>query len=171
MKRMVDLALINLLASLDAAGITAESIQNPKMENIVDADGNKRFIEGESTLDNPPSGFTITYAKWSLSGTHLMIVIAGSIANGTTLPGGNTGLFECVLPKYVLDKIVPVWAGNMIEIKTINSRATDWSVQNFNGALGKTLTGLRVYTGDTTTFTADRNFRVQYDLLIDDQQS
>lgn len=141
------------------------------MENIVDSDGNKRFVEGENIITELPEGVHITYSRWSLSGTHLMVVIAGDIDNGTTLPGGNAGLFVCSLPEYILNKIVPVWSNNMIEVKTVVARNDNWSTQQFNVALGKIDTGIRVYTGDTTTFTADRSFRIQFDLLIDSQPS
>ena len=52
--------------------------------NLVDKDGHERFIEGDIP-DPEITGLTPIYYKWSLSGTHLMIVMAGTIENGTNL--------------------------------------------------------------------------------------
>ena len=73
---MIETAAIDLVASLLANGVTPEMILNPKMEDIVDADGHKRFIEGNVTPANIIGENDIQYAKWSLSGSHLMIVLA-----------------------------------------------------------------------------------------------
>ena len=54
------------------------------IENIYDEDEHKRFIEGDLTLQTI-EGVSFSYGKWSLSGTHLMVVIAGSIANETVI--------------------------------------------------------------------------------------
>ena len=74
-------------------------------ENIVDKDGHKRFIEGDITPAET-TGITFTYAKWSLSGSHLQIVLAMTIAAGTYSTfylGDITNL-----PKWIFDKI-SVW--------------------------------------------------------------
>ena len=44
-------------------------------ERIVDKDGHKRFIEGEIELADSITYLTNLYGKWSLSGSHLMLVI------------------------------------------------------------------------------------------------
>ena len=69
---------------LEAVEQEAEVNGLKAFENIVDKDGHKRFIEGTPT--NPTiEGVEITYAKWSLSGTHLMLVMAGNVASTTVL--------------------------------------------------------------------------------------
>ena len=52
------------------------------ISTLTDSKGNPRFIEGEGT-PMEMEGFTASYCKWSLSGTHLMIVLSGSFANAT----------------------------------------------------------------------------------------
>lgn len=170
MKRMVDLALINLLASLADAGITAESIQNPKMEEIVDADGHKRFQEWEPTLPTI-SGVTFTYAKASLSGTHLMIVLAGSATDTSVIGNGSTLADFGNLPSWLLEKIVPLWANEWVDNKIFTAYADNWSTQGFGAALAKRVSGgvthIIITKASDITFTADRTFRVQFDLLIE----
>ena len=167
MKRMVDLSLINLLASIGAAGITAESILNPKMENIIDEDGHKRFQEWQGVADTI-EGFTADYFKASISGTHLMIVIAGNLADTTTLTNGaNIGHID--IPKWVYDKIFPVWGNYYVERKSVRLLADDWSEQTGDMVLIKTATPNRISISNITpvTLTKDRKFRLQFDLLID----
>lgn len=134
------------------------------MNNIVDSKGTKRFIEGDGNKETV-TGFTFNYCKWSLSGTHLMVVLSGSVTNGTTITNGVT-LATINLPDYVTDKIIPVWFDN-IEAKSVKFMATDWSQQSSDILLRKSTTGLMIVKTSELTLTADRNFRVQFDLLID----
>ena len=135
------------------------------MDNIVDSQGNKRFIGGKANLSEV-TGVTFTYNKWSLSGTHLMLVVCFDVANETELPNSTTmALFN--VPKWVLDKIVPLYASNFIEGKLVTLYGDNWSVQQYNFTLSKVETGLRVITQGNVTLTANRHVRVQFDLLID----
>lgn len=72
-KRMVSEDSIKKLENL---------LEGVAFEDIVDKNGNPRFIEGTITPETI-SGITFTYCKWSLSGTHLMIVLAGTCKNVT----------------------------------------------------------------------------------------
>ena len=139
------------------------------MDNIVDNHGNKRFVEFNGVADaSLPAGVTITYNKASLSGTHFMVVIAGTIAEGTVI--SNNQIFsEFIIPKYISDKIVAVWDNRYIENKTINLVSDTWSTQSISMVLLKLFNTntLRVYTPSTLTLTDDKHFRVQFDLLID----
>ena len=58
------------------------------MNNIVDSNGNPRFVEGDFTLQEH-DGISYSYSKWSLSGTHLILVITGTIDNDTTLTSSD----------------------------------------------------------------------------------
>ena len=150
----------------DANSVIAEGIvSNTTMENIVDLDDNKRFIEVNASDEVITEGTTIEYAKASLSGTHLMLVVAGTIDNGVELVNLQE---RFTLPSWIMNKIFPVWS-KYIESKTITAYATDWSNQTFNVALEKySDTQLRILkTGTAVTLTDDRSFRVQFDLLID----
>lgn len=136
------------------------------MTNIVDSHGNKRFVEFNGAIDST-DGLTVTYKKASLSGSHLMIVLAGSIANGTTLNNGKV-MARFNLPSYIMNKIIPVW-NNVIETKDVLAYAEDWTSQSLQYcALAKTTsTQLAISKVNSLTLTADRNFRIQFDLLID----
>ena len=137
------------------------------MSNIVDNNGHKRFVEFNGVAGSV-EGITITYNKASLSGTHLMVVLAGSIANGTTIDNSKVLAFYNI-PAYIMDKIKPVWGSN-IEVKTVTAFATDWSSQSFQCVLAKNIsTQLGIFKAGPTTFTADRNFRIQFDLLVDSE--
>ena len=167
MKRMVETKAVALIESMAAKNVTPEMILAPKIESLVDSDGNRRFIEGDNVTSGIPAGVNIVYNKWSLSGTHLMIVVAGNIANGTEFAGTKAALAKAKLPEYILDKIVPVWANKNIDAGTIQCRAADWSTQQINVAIEKDGEYVTIYTSDSRTFNADRSFRFQFDLLID----
>ena len=130
-------------------------------ENIKDAQGNNRFIEDEIECETI-SGMTINYSKWSLSGTHLMIVIAGNVANGTNISFIKLATINA--PQWILDKIYPVF-GTTVSQYNFNYYADDQSTQTSTVRLYKQTT-LDIFIS-SITLTADRNFRIQFDLLID----
>lgn len=133
------------------------------ISTLVDASGNPRFVEGDG-VGLSQEGVTISYCKWSLSGTHLMLVCAGTIAN-TTVIAANSKLAKFTLPDYIKNKIYSVWQNN-IEAKEIKLYADDWSNQTLQIKFQKITEGLQLETA-SLTLTADRSFRIQYDLLID----
>lgn len=138
------------------------------LDDIVDAKGNNRFIEGDGTALTL-EGLDITYNKWSLSGTHLMFVIAGNIANGTEIIDGV--IFSTfTLPEWIIEKIYPVWS-NYVENKTLTLTASDWLTQTTTASLAKRSGGITIehHRGSSLTLTADRGFRLQFDLLIDNE--
>lgn len=140
-----------------------------QLENIKDSAGHNRFIEGDVIpAQTLPTGFEIVYSKWSLSGSHLMFVVAGNIANGTVVTGLQFGITKD-LPQWVKDKIYPV-VQSVLEYKTTYIYGGDYSSQAMNCALVKTDDGdLRIQVAQTLTATADRTFRISYDLLIDNE--
>ena len=139
----------------------------------VEADGDVStrplIVEGDGAKDSStPEGVTLTYCKWSLSGTHLMIVCAGNVANATEI-ANDSYLAVYPLPKFILDKIYPVWDSRNIENKTTTFIADNWGTQTASITLVKTSTalGIRKTGGGTFTLTANRAFRIQFDLVID----
>lgn len=137
-------------------------------ENIVDKDGHKRFIEGDITPQEI-SGITFTYAKWSLSGTHLMVVLAGNVANTTTLTAGTSLARNISVPSWVLDKIVATFS-TVIEVKTLTMYASGWGSQSLTATIRKSSSaGLSVANESNLTLTDDRSFRIQFDLLVDNE--
>lgn len=133
--------------------------------SLVDSAGNSRFIEGSATLPTI-TGVTFTYGKWSLSGTHLMCVIAGTIASGNAIANG-TIMAQFQLPTFILDKIYPT-QGSLVLYTTITSVGTNFQVTNTNAFVDKITDVIRLKLNqDYASQTVDKNFRVQIDLLID----
>lgn len=136
-------------------------------EDIVDKDGHARFIEGDVTTN--VEGVTVVFGKWSLSGSHLMFVASGNVANGTVLTGKT--IFRTVdLPKWVYDKIYPNIGGTEIVCySTFIFYGSDFTSQNASLRLDKNFNGLGVFVAQNFSLTADRTFRIVFDLLIDNE--
>lgn len=141
------------------------------LEDIVDKNGNHRFIEGNGVSETQTSEIAL-YNKWSLSGTHLMFVFAGQHTTGQ-IP---QLLSTFTLPEWVFNKIVPVvTVGNVgyIEIKTVKFyKYDDW------GTNVETLAGLwvdiqnkviKIGFPNSTSYSTSYNYRIQFDLLIDNE--
>ena len=145
-----------------------EEIQSFKknISNLVDSKGNPRFIEGEGTPLSQ-EGVTISYCKWSLSGTHLMCVLAGNLANTISITEGII-LATFNFPNYIKEKIIPVWQQNLAYISQ-NAYADNGSSQGINFFVEKTTNGIRLLKSGALTLTANRSFRIQVDLLIDSE--
>ena len=135
-------------------------------ENIVDKDGHKRFIEGDIDF-NETEGFTKTYGKWSLSGSHLLIVIAGIVANET--PAGNRKIANVNLPSWIKDKINNLF-GIVVDTKQLIYYANDYTTQTSNVYLEKQSNVVQIALANPA-ITAQRQFRVEFDLLIDNESS
>lgn len=140
---------------------------------LVDSQGHNRFIEGNGAINEPAytNVFDNVFLKWSLSGSHLMLVFAGVFKNTKEISTYST-LVSFNLPTWIKDKIVTVWGVN-IENKTVIARDASWST---NLSIGVVLTKqadnlLRIQTtnGSTLTATADLGFRIAFDLLIDNE--
>ena len=164
MRRMYSLNQLQEIALKKIESTTSLKV----FENIVDKDGHKRFIEGDLE-EITHEGVTFNYGKWSLSGSHLMVVIACSLADGTAITS-SYGICKITLPKWVYDKIYPVFAGNLIDIRTINAFANDWSTQGVQIKCSKVTDSTKLYFEfGSVTLTKDRGFRYQIDLLIDNE--
>ena len=136
------------------------------LENIKDNAGNNRFIEGGLTLAEI-AGVTFNYARYSLSGTHLMIVLAGTIANESIL-ANNVPWATWAYPAWIKNKIYPITQSNVIEYKGTTIREIGGSGTKTNTFYLNKGDVMAIYrTGDTNAFTYDAYFRIQFDLLID----
>ena len=143
-----------------------DSSNNPIVicENFNDKNGNPRFVDGNLSTASI-SGVTFTYHKWSLSGSHIMFVLAGEIAANTTL---NVDVWASVtLPDYIKNKISAVFASTNIEIKDNRAYYDDWNSINIQTVLQKTSDGVQILMIQNPTSSAVARFRIQYDLLID----
>ena len=154
----------------DANAVISEgSASAPTMENIVDLDGNKRFIDGDINLYGTHTGVTRLYGKWSLSGTHLMVVLALDIASGSTLTA-NEDFARITLPKYIYEKITHLYANDFADIKEINCIDNVSIDTQLTFATRVTTNYLYIrYLGTTTTTTKAYKTRIQFDLLIDQE--
>lgn len=139
-----------------------------RLPNIEDADNNKRFIEGNLVPDEI-AGVEYSYHKWSLSGTHLMLVAAGTIANGTTIPINAYFVRFNSVPSFIYNKIVAITSDGLgVDIKDIILYTTGWgSLETHKVRLNKQYGYLIMSSNETFTVTADKTFRIQFDLLID----
>lgn len=148
-------------------------ILNPRLETIKDKNGNPRFVEGNISPEEI-TGFTYAYGKWSLSGTHLMVVIAGEIAEDTVTPVWPNVLANITLPKWIVDKIYPV-TNNYLDCKNLvySSMGSSGTAYLINMAIevDKTNNKLVVKFDDSskTMSSTDFGFRFAFDLLIDNE--
>lgn len=142
----------------------------PVFENIVDKDGNKRFVEGDINLDaSIPAGVTKTYGKWSLSGSHLMFVLGLDLADTTSLPVG-TLLTSIDIPSWIKDKIFVLWNVLYIDSAGFTAWGDDWSSQTLRVNFIKNSQNQIVFSvGASLTLTATRHVRIAFDLLIDNE--
>lgn len=139
------------------------------MENIEDKEGHKRFVEGEITDDDLPSGITQQYGKWSLSGTHLMIVDVLNIAANTTI--GFTPLTTITIPEWLGQKLVALGSDWLSVKKSSIFKASDVAIlvekTFFVRKLSNTL--LQVYILDSYSEDYDSIARIEFDFLIDNE--
>ena len=146
------------------------------MSNIVDSHGNKRFVEDNITLSKEAitDGLTLAYGKWSLSGSHLMIVLGVEVARNVA--SSSPYLAIITLPPYIANKIRPIISGGgeIIDAKSaplINEGSYSISSTNVSCSLRKwTSTQLMLEKNEIVAdITNNRAFRFQFDLLIDSE--
>ncbi len=134
-------------------------------ETIEDSNGHKRFIEGVPT-EYLPTGMTLTYKRWSLCGSHLMVVLAGTIAANTTIYWEGPLAICGDIPQWILDKIIPT-VSDFVELKVVKAFNSSLTTQDLTFYIKKT-TQLFI-SMNHVNIDDDRMFRVAFDLLIDNQ--
>lgn len=152
-------------ASFNGIDRIVDSDDNPLIicENLKDANGNNRFIEGNIST-NEISGITYNYTKWSLSGSHFMIVIAGTIENGTNITSRQ--IASATLPAFIHSKI-SVGQNGFIDTKPFNMIASDNTTQQVRIDFDRNSGNIVSFWISDITLTAKRSFRFAFDLLID----
>lgn len=142
------------------------TISGVKIESIKDANGHNRFIEGDITIP-AQTGLTQDYGKWALSGTHLLIVIAGTVNAGASASISLNTPIEP--PSWVRSKIYPLGNGNNVaysDIKIYNNGTS--TVTSEDATLIKSGSDLYLYHANSIGDNDNSvSFRVQFDLLID----
>lgn len=132
---------------------------------IKDNYGDFRFVEG-SVQHISVQGVTPLYGRWSLSGTHLMIVAMYEFASGTVI-SSNTLLCGLVLPSYIASKIYTIYSDVVSRAVFQAFDAAGTSQQNFNIILHNSGNTLTLTFGSTVNFNSIKTVRIQFDLLID----
>ena len=154
------------MAYINKIVVNGSEVNANQLEGILDKDGHARFVEGAGTT-TALTGFEFTYARWSLSGTHLMLVLAGNVEANTSL-ADNTDIVTFAVPSWVLDKIV-TFRYESVAILPFTVRETS-TVQHdeFNCTLTKHTSNLRIANvGGAQTIEHGGTFRIQFDLIID----
>lgn len=139
-----------------------------KLEEIKDNLNHGRFIEGNLTAAT--SAYTLNYGKWSLSGTHLMIVLAGLIPNGNTIPYATDLTVIGNIPSWIMSKInPPAPLSPIVEVKDVQLYNSGGDLLSSQITTRLTKSGSNCFIDLRSSFTAqqDTYFRIQYDLLID----
>jgi len=139
-------------------------------EDIVDKDGHNRFIEGDITMETI-SGVTQKLGKWSLSGTHLLIVLAGNIEANVTLSPGVTWA-NINLPQWIKDKIYPM-TGSFVARNQIIFFDDSLNTQDSYFNLNKNVStgAISIIKVGTNNITTAKSFRIAFDLLIDNDET
>lgn len=139
---------------------------NIKLSAIKDINNNNRFIEGVIT-PNDISGLSYTYSRWSLSGTHLMIVLCFGTTIQTTLTAGTT-LCSITLPEWVYNKIYGSYGEKVVSsISTTVRNSVGGGLGDISFRLVKENNALEIRNISNITIDANRYVRCQFDLLID----
>lgn len=139
------------------------------MERIVDANDNFRFVEGSGTV-NQSSKYENTYNKWSLSGTHLMIVFAGTLLANKTLEN-QFDMVDITIPQYIFNKIRVLFGTVSIDEKDCKfygagGSNTDTKNIRLIKTSGRNKVTIRFVNSDYTP-TENKTFKIQFDLIID----
>lgn len=158
------------MAYIDKINVNGTNYDLGVMESLKDANGHNRFIEGNPTSNLSNTGLTIDYAKWSLSGTHLMIVFAFSNNTGSDIVlNAWTVLFAISLEQWVRSKIYPLGNSGIImisDIKVLNP--SNYTItSNGNIYLNAIAGGYNCVLPSSTTIASGNICRVQFDLIID----
>ena len=147
----------------------ADSLQ--VFENITDKDGHKRFIEGAIT-PNATEGLTHKYAKWTLSGSHLMFVDAVKVDSGTSVSAYDIIATITNLPQWIYNKIYPLTEdSDWVAVKNVSGVKNDGTVSSTTAdfMLRKVASGFQIYVLSNLVPELDLTFRYELDLLIDNE--
>lgn len=140
------------------------------LSNVRDSDGNQRFISGNITPNASLASIEAVYAKWTLSGSHLMIVFMFKVLEDFTASGTNLGYMD--IPSWLYAKIYPMGNTNHIAV-------TDSLYGYYPNNLSPSAGAIRPYlaknvgnyrldmTIEQGNLEQDKYYRVVFDLVID----
>lgn len=162
-KKQIQNMTLNYIEGFDEIELDGDLIVNGDikgLENIVDSEGHKRFIEG-SIIPVSLIEDIVVYSKWSLSGSHLMLVLA--LYN-------NTGEAITISQYSELCNInnMPEWIYSKIYSTNPNSNILgDVSGATNIKATKSSSSNLQFVTFVNLTISDKDALRLQFDLLID----
>ena len=165
MKRMVDDKYLKTIES-----VIDENGNIRSMNNILDSDGNPRFIGGSITKSESFTGdITIEYAKWTLSGSHLMLVFMFIVNEDVTISGNY--LADITIPDWLGAKIYPMNNTNHVAVKDSvygyqanNLQQSTNPTRPYLFKLNNTKLYFMLEQGDLET---GKTYRIQFDLVIE----
>ena len=154
------------MAYINKIVVNGSEVNANQLEGVLDKDGHNRFIEG-NLIPETVSGVSPSYYKWSLSGTHLMIVFVfeadTNIASETTLATIN-------VPTWILNKIQAIASGTtVVTYKEVIGR-TFGTAENYQKDLFVLIKDdgqLQIISSAITVPGTSTVYRIQFDLLID----
>ena len=168
MRRMIPTKKIDILNKMNLNNNVIEVNSDINtFENIVDKNGHKRFIGNDFPWSG--TGLTYTYCHWELSGTHLMIVIAGKIQAGATINAYSLG-GNITLPEWIVSKIFPS-VNDFVDYVQVHTSVngitpTENIIHEYMYKLNDTTISIKnLYS--ITAGEDDEVFRIAFDLIIE----
>lgn len=144
---------------LDAGGISAV-----KLADIVDSQGNNRFINNYGIWSAVP-GMQGIKATWSLNGYNLMFEALGAFQQNVD---HDTTIVSFELPQWILNKI-SVLGGDIVDMIRFSIVGAKQGINSATLLIAKTTDGRVAFnTPGGFTFTEPKTFRIRYNLIIDD---
>lgn len=147
-----------------------------KLAQIKDAQGHNRFLTGDISVTSSLSGLVVDFAKWSLSGSHLLIVCQlSSTQNITFSTWGEIGRLSD-FPQWINDKIHPietadvnVMIGEFIGLNSGLGKSTNKLISFIAKSNDGTELILKAWNNedDSNTIQTGYHYRICFDLLID----
>lgn len=133
------------------------------LDDIVDSQGNKRFIEGDG-VNGSYANVSYLYNKWSLSGTHLMLVTVFKV-NSSQDFSANTTISTFKLPQFIIDKITNI-STNIVLRRNCDVYVNEAITANIETKLIKNNDELKINVA-TYSLINSGDARIQVDLVID----
>lgn len=134
------------------------------LEDIVDSNGNPRFINGYG-IWSAVAGMQGIKATWSLNGYNLMFEALGAFQQNVDL---DTTIVSFELPQWILNKINTPY-GSIVDMIRFSIVGTKQGINSATLLIAKTTDGRVAFnTPEGVTFTEPKTFRIRYNLIIDD---
>lgn len=155
----------NQVKTLAKESVESGAVNLP-ISQIVDEEGHNRFIKGD--IEAPTMvGIEFTYLKWSLSGTHIMFVIAGRAEANSVFTNSTFTVLN--LPEWIKSQLIPIFRTSYIDLKTFTARADeDLGTTNLTVSVQKSGENIIINAlSASTSITKESGFRFQFDFLIE----